>query len=364
MRRLDNLNIENLKEGQVIKNYKALCAELEMEIKSSTNSKNAQYRELERYCNFVRDGHSFIIKEVYKEVKEKVDGRGKSEGSRRSIYGNAVQLLITDLLAKSGGHIDISKTQLMLKIGMINVNYSKCNKHVKKLAKFVNMNEKIIYDFYNINNSNLKGIIERALDNLEDTSVIMYSKIIKIREQGNQKYRKATRLEVARILECEKEALEQLGFEDKSQVRVSSKWNVFQKEVQNKLSKSTTIEFYYSAYDITINQKYITQERNKLAELLLEQVVREETQKSLNSTIIDQFINNSEERKEVSFTAGKMSKVRGNKNYVDNMKKLASLLIDKKAKSIITEVWNVEFDKELPLDILNDIEAQLMGLFS
>ncbi|WP_419955918.1 hypothetical protein ACN6MT_11255 [Neobacillus niacini] len=356
------MKIENLKSGQIFKNYKALCVELEMEIKSSTNSKNAQYKELERFCKFVKDGHRIIIKELYDTPLEKVDNRGKSEGSRRSIYGNAVQLLITDLLARSNGDVSISKNKLMVSIGMINGNYGECSQQVKKLGKFIAMNEKFIYDFYNINNSNFRNIIQSALENLQDKSIIMYSNILKVQEQGKFTTRKATTWEVTRIMECEKETLEELGFEEKSKVRVSNKWMQFKKEVQTKLSKRTDIQHYYSAYEITVNQKYIEQERNKLADLLLEQVVRDETLNNLNSTIIDNFIHNSQERHENGFTAGKMSKVRLNKEYIENMKQLANLLINKNAARITTLVRNVELEEELPLDLLNDLEqAMLFG---
>lgn len=354
------MNIENLQVGQTFKNYKVMCEELGWEIKSSTNSKNAQYKKLERYCKFEKDGFKIVIKEVYSTPKDKIDGRGKSEGSRRSIYGNATQLLITDLLARSNGYVTISKNKLMLSIGMINVNYGECSQQVKKLAKYTDMNEKFIYDFYNINNSNFTNIIESALNNLEDKSIIIYSKILKVCEQGRFSPRKATKWEETQILECEKETLEELGFENKSKVRVSNKWTVFKKETQNKLSKITEIKYYFSAYEITVNQKYIEQERNKLADLLLEQVARDETLNNLNSIIIEHFITNSEERKDKGFTAGKLAKIRLDNLYIENMKQLASLLIDKNAKRITTFIKNIEMESELPLDLLDEIECQML----
>ncbi|MFS0776059.1 hypothetical protein ABC255_08645 [Neobacillus sp. 3P2-tot-E-2] len=343
------MKIENLYAGQVFKNYKALCAELEMEIKSNTNSKNSQYKELERYCSYVKDGHKITVKEVYETPKEKVDGRGKSEGCRRSIYGNAAQLLITDILAQSNGYITISKNKLMVSIGMTNVNYGECSQQVKKLEKLVDIDKSFIYEFYNINNSNFSNIIQSALENLQDKSIIMYNNIIKVREQGRFNTRKATKWEVYQILECERETLEELGFEEKSKIRVSNKWMEFKKEVQNKLNKRTEIHHYFPAYEITVNEKYIEQERNKLADLLLEQVVKDETLNQLNSTIIDHFINNSQLRKEQWFTAGNKSKseLRNNSKYIENMKELATLLIDRSAKSILNELRSTKEEDDL-----------------
>jgi hypothetical protein len=353
------MKIDNISQGQIFKNYKELCLELGELVKTG-KAKQLQIADWERYFEYHKSGHNFIINTIFETPKEKVDGRGKSEGSRRSIYSNAAQLLITDLLARSNGYVTISKNKLMVSIGMININYGECSQQVKKLAKYTDMNEKFIYDFYNINNSNFTSIIESALSNLEDKSIIMYSRIIKVCEQGKSIPRKATKFEETQILECEKETLDELGFENKSKVRVSNKWNVFKKDTQSKLNKVTEIKYYFSAYEITVNQKYIEQERNKLAELLLEQVVRNETNDNLNNTIIEQFIHNSHERKENGFTSGKLAKIRLDENYIDNMKQLASLLLDKKAPRIKDYVSQIKIESDLPKHLLDDIEQILL----
>jgi hypothetical protein len=353
------MNISNISEGQIFKNYKALCAEINEPIKTG-KAKQLQLQDWERYFEYSKSGNSFIINKIYEIPKEKVDGRGKSEGSRRSIYGNATQLLITDLLARSNGYVTISKNKLMLSIGMININFGECSQQVKKLAKYTDINEKFIYDFYNINNGNFTRIIESALNNLEDKSIIIYSRIIKVCEQGRFSPRKATKWEETQILECEKEVLEELGFENKSDVRVSSKWVKFKQGVQNKLSERTEIKYYFYAYEITVNKKYIEQERNKLADLLLEQVVRDETLNNLNSTIIEHFIHNSQERHTNGFTSGKLSKIRLDKNYIEHMKHLATLLIDKDAPRIIDYVAKINLEEELPLELLDEVEQMLL----
>lgn len=347
------MNINNISEGQIFKNYKVLCEGLNEPVKTG-KAKQLQLKDWERYFEYGKSGNSFIIHKIYDSPSEKVDNRGK-----KSIYGNAIQLLITDLLARRQGYITISKNKLMLSVGMINVNYGECSKSVKKLSKYIDIDERMIYDFYNINNGNLTGILETALNNLQDKSVLMYNKIIKVCEVSKFIPRKATNYEITKILECEKETLEELGFSDKSKVRVSNKWNKFQKEVLNKLNKCTDIKYYFSAYEIIINEKYIEQERNKLAELLLEQVVRDETLNDLNSTIIEQFILNSEIRKSKG-KSSKMTKVRTDFSYVENMKQLASLLINKNAANILPFVRNTEVIDELTLEWLDDYEHNML----
>ena len=73
------MEIENLTEGMEIKNYKELCNILNIETKAG-NSKKAQLRELERCCNYVKEGNKFIIKEIYPIPIKKVypsNGKGK-----------------------------------------------------------------------------------------------------------------------------------------------------------------------------------------------------------------------------------------------------------------------------------------------
>lgn len=358
------MKIENLYDGQVFKNYKHLCAELEMMVKTGKDSKNAQFKELERYCNFVKDGHKIMIKEVYDIPKEKVDGRGKSEGSRRSLYGNGVQLLITDLLAQSEGNISISKSKLWVSIGMVNVNYGVCGQHVKKLSRYMEMDEKVIYDFYNINNSNFSSIVESALNGLENKRIILYNKVIKVALKGRySKPRKATESELSQILRYEKKVLEEMGYKQISDVRLSKKWKEYQKKIKKLLEENTNINHYYPAYEITVNKDFIEQERNELADLLLEQVLREETKTNLNSTLIEYIIKNAEKRKKKGFTSGRMAKVRLGGRYIEDIKKLTSLLIDRNKSNIISNVQNVKINTlELPKELLDEIElADLFG---
>lgn len=68
------MNIENLKEGMVIKNYRRLCKVLNWKV-TGGDSKKSQLKELDRFCNYEKQGNKFIIKEIYLEPLEKKDGR-------------------------------------------------------------------------------------------------------------------------------------------------------------------------------------------------------------------------------------------------------------------------------------------------
>lgn len=68
------MNIDNLRIGQIIKNYKELCNLINEKPKNGC-SKNSQLKEFERFVAYHNEGHKFIIDEIYKEPKPKNDKR-------------------------------------------------------------------------------------------------------------------------------------------------------------------------------------------------------------------------------------------------------------------------------------------------
>jgi len=336
------MKVEVLKPGVTFKNYKVLCNELGWEVKNGKDVKEAQFKELARYCKYNKMGHKFYIEEVYATPLPKIDNRGKN-----SIYGNLVQLLITDLLARCEGHVSISRSKLMLTIGMVNCNYSECRELIQKLSKYTEIEERVIYDFYNTSTSSFKSIVETALNSLMDKRVIMYNKIIKVSDKDNISTRTATSDELELIMEIEKEILEQLGYKKISDVRVSKDWKKFRAKTKILLQDQTDIDFYYTAYDITINAKYIIEERNELVNLLLEQVKRKESKEELNQLIYTNLLSNAQKRHENAFTSRKMGKVRMTKSYLDNFEQLADLLIDINTPNMLFQIRNVQLEEEI-----------------
>jgi hypothetical protein len=333
------MNIEKIYVGQTFKNYKEMCVELEMEIKNSTNSKNSQYKELERFCIYRKSGHKIIIEEVYEHPLPKIDNN--------SIYGTLIQLLITDLLAQCKGQISISRSKLMLSIGMVNCNYSECRELVQKLAKYTDIDEKVIYDFYNTSTSSFKSLIETALKSLMDKRVIMYNKIIKVSDKDKYSTRTATEKELNLIMDIERSILDELGYKQISSVRVSKDWKKFRLKSKQLLQENSDIDFYFTAYDITIHEKYIVEERNELMNLLLEKAKRQESKDELNQLIFANLLLNAQKRHEKAFTSKKMGKVRMVNTYLENFQQLANLLIDKNTPNLIHKIKAVEIEEDI-----------------
>lgn len=338
------MNTSILENGKQFKNYKELCTALEIEVKSSSNSKNAQLKELARFCEFNKSGHKFIISSVYDTPLPKEENRGKSEGSRNNnnVYGDLIQLLILDLLAQcNNGRLSISRSKLLLTINMVNDNYSPLGEHTKQLSEYTDIEEAIIFDFYNTSNSNFKSAVETALDHLMDKRVIWYDKVTKVAEKGTYVHRLATEMEKATIMDLEKEVLEEFNYKQISQVRCSKHWRSFKKKVKSLIGEYLDIEYYYLAYDIIINEKYLHEERKDLCDLLLEMMTRQDYQSELNSTVKLNLIANAEKRQDKAFHSRKMGKYRFQDNYINDIRKLSILLVDNKTANFAEEVKKI-----------------------
>lgn len=70
---------EELKVGQVFKNYKAICEWLRVK-PASGNTKISHMKEFDRYCTYHKEGNKFVIDEVYDIPMDKVDKRENNGG--------------------------------------------------------------------------------------------------------------------------------------------------------------------------------------------------------------------------------------------------------------------------------------------
>lgn len=328
---------EQLEVGQVFKSYKQVCETLEEKVKSG-DSKVAQLKEWERYFSFRKDGNKFIITEIHKEVKDKLDGR---KNGNNTIYGDIVQLLIIDILMQNKDkHISISKSKLIESLGIANENYSGCKSNFNKLSQYLNISINYIYDFYSINDSNFTSIITRALASLEDKRIIMYNKIYKVKPLGEVKVREMSPLEMSAVQEIESDILFELNENKLSEIRRTSKWNTFKNKVKIRLHQETNIEYYYEAYDISINNKYIIQEKCELISQISNCFERENKKTELNNLVIDNIISNAEKRIGKSTPNKNKYNMRMSDGYSDNTKMLTSVLVHRKSTNIVSEVMN------------------------
>jgi hypothetical protein len=339
------MKIDNIGEGQIIKNHRVLCEVLEIPFKNNTGSKNSQRNELARYCKFERKGQSYIIKEIYDTPLSKVENRGKSEGSRRNkgIYGKLIQTTILDyLISTKRLNTTITRNRLLESIGMVNVNFVFGSTNVPKISSFTNIHEKVVYDFYNLTRDNFLKKIDDELANLQKKSIITYRKVTIVNSDSYM--READDVELAIISECSDMVLEEMGFKEMQHVRISPKWSKFRDRVNKEVSGISDIKFFFLAYKIELNNEYINNETNL-----------KENRNILNLEVLDRMKKSAQSRHENGFNSEKMGRYRLKKDYVDNIKKLSELLIDSKTYNLEHEVK--EHYQQVEKERLEDIEV-------
>lgn len=338
------MDLVNVKLKDEFKSYKALAIALNEKVKGG-NAKKAQMTDWSRYFELSKNGNRFTIEKIYDIPTPKMD-----DGNNQ--YSELIQLLILDLLVQNDncGKITITKNNLLRAINMVNINYTKCEGKVPALSVFTNISETSIYDFYNITRSNLRSTLDNALKKLRDKALAIFEMVTFVCvnigcEDGTyiKDYRPATDLEKAFILQYEGEVLDEMKFKKISDVRVSPRWNEFKSKIKEKLWKNTPIDFYYSAYDIAMNEERIYKEYDELLALLLPTEIRNEYRKMLNDKIMNKTETNTVKRIEVAKDTEKTNKYikeRLDTKYLANNEKLIQLLIRGGKQSIVFQMDN------------------------
>ena len=343
-----SMKFENLHEGQVFKNYKELCATLEIE-PTDGSSKRAQFKDLDTYCLYHKEGHKIIIDEIFEEMQPRVDNRFGSE------YKEMKELILRLLLtSKESNRAVFSKPALLEGLGAINSNYSTGRMNQKELGKYLKIETEYVNDFYNSTHSNLKSAIETNLNALKRDNLILWGHTImvckntpqiKLNELGEYQLdsdgrivyevrkncRLATLDEKEFILKTEKQILNRMGYKDVGTVISHGKADEFYDKVNLILSNKCNINNYYKAYEIIFSREMIEKELEKYS------LNTEEKKEWLNARVKDRIIFNAEDRKEEAMTIVSRSKkiqARRSEEFIGNMHKIIDAVIDLSAENI------------------------------
>lgn len=241
------MQISKLHQGMILKNYKALCEVLEIEPKKSgSNSYKAQFKELERYVKYHKEGQKIIIDEILSEVKAKMDNRANNKGGNNVIYANDIEVLLMDTLIqttdqqKELGRVGFSKSYLYLRLGLVNDNYKPTSDKVLQLSDALNVPYQAINECYNTTNGKLWNTVKSGLNAMRNKALINwdfgYNMVFKkditdIKSYVNDSIRVASIDDRELIRSCELRALKEMNIPTKTKVFTTKKWNEFKELV-------------------------------------------------------------------------------------------------------------------------------------
>lgn len=379
------MNLDNIKEGMIIKNYPELCKILELEPQKGGNARKCQQDWIDDYISYVKDGHKYIIRDVYNDIEIiPMNTRGGDMSDNTHI--EYIEKLILDILVqdKSEGELFLSKTKLFEALDMVNQNYGYCNARSIKLSKFIDVQEINAEEWFSSTTSMLERSLNKALKRLENQSLISWSKKVTVKivepvlrsaevdrivfqdsydEQqesfaGKIKVREETREatveELRHIITIERLVMDSMGFDGKQEVMKNRKWFEFEDEVKRIILRDINVAYYWKSYHVVFNPEHILTKSNKLNDKLLKSDERWELKDLLNKKMIDTTDNNSTGRNEragrelaetyLGFTPvlnqKKIERLerRSDISYIEDSHKLSDTLIKKGRKDIRKEV--------------------------
>lgn len=363
------MNIENLKEGMVVKNYRELCKLLGIEVKAG-NTKIAQIKELETFCSFHKEGNKFVIDEIYEVQKDKEDGR---EGGYSEMRTMLLRML---LLCKEEDTVVFPTSVLLKKLSAINNNYATGRRRQEELGEILNIDKSYVEDFYKSTNVNLQRGLETNLNKLQKKRLLFWSNEIMICKNkvgeikknklgepeldsnGNivctitNEFRVATDEERKMILDTEKEILNMYGFKEIGDVYKHCVSDEFYKKVYKKINEYYNISYYFLGYKIIFNKDTIRKELDSIEDLPNLIIAS----KIMNASVSERILTNAENRHyesrdilasetDIKPNVLKRLEMRSAEEYMENMNTLINTVIKLGADDITEELNNLRDKK-------------------
>ena len=368
---------QELREGLIIKNYKVLCDEY-LDVKPTKGAcRKYHFKELERYCDYHKEGQKIIIDKVFECVKEKIDMRGKQDNNTAPYVENIKLNIIGELLTKgTNGKYVVGKGVLLRNVGLTNINYSYCKRRQNKLATYLEINKEIVNDYYNSVDSMLLGNLEKALKDLSNQKIIQYNttlmlckniitnityehttridefdeeiEIVKPIVQSDVIYVEATDEERSIILEVENDILKEMNEKRLTDIILKGKSKEYYSRCYKEIRKNIKdINFYFQAYDIIYLFNNLVEYLEKNGYDDWSSDLSRNQSEIINTGAMNKIINNATKRQEKAIQENSKGfgikhdekiRIRIDENYIPTYKKINKSIIDINSKNIKEEV--------------------------
>lgn len=361
------VNTSNIRVGDIAKNYKELCEMLGEEFRSGGDARSSHLKNLQMYFSFYKEGHKFVITDIFDTPKQREDGR--SEGNNTVDYIDKIEFLLLDMLKDKDDNesLLLSKNKALKELGIINKNYLTAKYNRGRLSSDIDISIEEIHDFYQSSDSLLYRNIEVALNRLKEKSLIILEKTMTvghaktvgalnknselravkemiIDDYGDESidvygenvfsfidHRRATKEEKDAILDTEQKVLELYNYETPRDAFLEGKLKNFYENVTDILFENYNIYMYYMSFEITFNKEAIIKYLDNNKDIHN----TKDTKNSVNVDVMDRLENNAKNRNEkaISDSFGinfKKRKVimRSSLNYLANHSELVESLIN------------------------------------
>lgn len=293
------MKIENLTTGQVLKNYKELCEILGIEPKTG-KSKQLQFKDLERYCKYHKEGNKIVIDGILSKELEKVDNRKLGNNNDQA---KCLRYLLCNLLSsyniEKNEVIGFSKGLLLRKLNLINENYSTAKVQRQEYAEAMEVSKIALDECIEYIDNRSINAVKKSMQVLVNQKVIGYKYSYTWVDHTGVHHHCCT-LEHNAIMEAEFEVMETMKIRCKSKIFEFGRWNEFKREVKLYLMDKygdlfQKIDYYYSSFHFNYNmeqlQKHMRYMEDK-QEISFDKAIngiQELWSKSLDTTITNKY---------------------------------------------------------------------------
>lgn len=268
-----------------MKNYKELCKLLEVEERKGGRNKQYHHEDFERHFEYHKEGHKYIIDNIYLEPIDKVD--------TREIYSNLIKQLILNRLAqehkRGNKNILLSAYQLFENLYMVNNNYNQYNNDRLNLSKKLDIDISYVNDFYLSTYGKLSSSLKSALKSLDNKGIIVFKEeyLINTTFDGKDFSKIMNDGEIELYNKFVGEYISEHET-TKSKIAFTGKWREYNNYIVDNMSEyfQHEINYIYKAYKVYFNDNYI-KELDTINEYL--SINHNEVGMVLNQTIVDKY---------------------------------------------------------------------------
>lgn len=373
---LEGLDESKIQAGQVFKNYKEMCRELNIAHKSTT-TKTKQMKELETYYfDYKQEGHKIKITKVHN-----LNDIQKKTRTLRVSYKDYIEELIINIMiddvkgrAKSGNsnkegmydELILSQGQLAKAVGMVNKNYGNCMSKTGSYSYVAGYDKAIVDDWSDSFQRFLKRSIQGAIESLRDRRLIIYEMRVSVCEYNIDDFQRvvdkdgdeylgfytnrrsinirlATAEEKVKISQIEREVLN--GFQVSNLRELFEEYGMngfysYKEKVNKRLTSELGIQNYFLSYALSFSDDIITQYAEaKDIDFGLTTRAKNEYATQMNKMIMDKVNGNAIRRhnkaKEMKDTGNSLKPIqliRLDDNYIETCENITKDVIDKGCK--------------------------------
>lgn len=332
------MNVEELRVGQVFKNYKELCKVLEIEpTKKANNSRIAQFKELARYCMYHKEGHKIIIDEVYSEELEKVDKRfnGNNNEQAKCIRYVLLNHLSSHRIEKHEV-VALSKGLLLRKLNLINDNYIMAKVKREAYAQALDVDMMAVDECIDYIDDRGFKAVKRAINTLVRIKLLGYKYSYTWVDHNGVHHHTTSVLEHNNIMEIEREVLKQMRVSHKGKVFEYGRWEEFKRKVKIRLLEEyplmfPKLDYYYSSYHFNYNKEQIQEYMREMEQqgMNYEKAVsgiEKLWSKSLDNTI-ENYHNKAKEKTPFGNSFDEVENYRKSKKFIPEMSRTKESIV-------------------------------------